>query len=252
LEEVVARTLQLFLALAGAWALALWFALAIWTFRDITARTTNPVTHIFSTLMVVLFWVPGAIIYLILRPRETLDEAFQRAMEEEYLLQDLDDFPICPSCRRSVHDDFLFCPHCTVELRRGCQSCSRPIDVRWEACPYCGTSQRAVDEPVIVPVPETTSQREATRRQSAPQKRLQAIDGGRSPLRDQSPEPVELRATTEGDAALLRAGSAEAEATIAPVGRVTARRSRRGDITPVTDRGARDPDSGSRPVGSGS
>jgi hypothetical protein len=250
LEEVVARTLQLFLALAGAWALALWFALAIWTYRDITARTTNPITHVFSTLMVVLFWVPGAIIYLILRPRETLDEAFQRAMEEEYLLQDLDDFPICPSCRRSVHDEFLFCPHCTVELRRSCRSCARPVDVRWEICPYCGTTQRPVEEPVIVPVPDAPGRRAPRRRQSASQNRLQAIDGGRSQPREHAPEPVELHAV-DADAATMRADSTEAVTTAIPVGHIVAEGPRRAEVTPVKDRGARDPGSESRPVGSG-
>jgi RNA polymerase subunit RPABC4/transcription elongation factor Spt4 len=140
-EALIARIFQLFLALAGAYLLALWFALVVWTYRDITSRSTNAFTQIFSTLVVVLFFVPGAIIYLILRPRETLDEAFQRSMEEEYLLQDLDDYPLCPACRRAVRDDFVFCPHCSTELRHACTTCHRLVDIRWEVCPYCGTDQ---------------------------------------------------------------------------------------------------------------
>ena len=50
----------------------------------------------------VLFFVPGLLLYLILRPKETLDQAFQRALEEEYLLQDLDDLRCCPGCQRTV------------------------------------------------------------------------------------------------------------------------------------------------------
>lgn len=175
-EEVVARVLQLFVALAGAYALALWFALIVWTYRDITARSTNPVTHIFSTLVVVLFWVPGAILYLLLRPRESLDEAFQRTMEEEYLLQDLDEFPVCPSCRRSVRDDFLFCPHCSTELRGSCVACHRLVDLRWDVCPYCGATQF---EPAPA-VPVTSESRSRSSRQSSGASNLQPIDGGRA------------------------------------------------------------------------
>lgn len=178
MEEVLARVLQLFVALTGAYALALWFALIVWTYRDITARTTNAVTQVFSTLVVVLFFVPGAIIYLILRPRETLDDAFQRTMEEEYLLQDLDDFPVCPSCRRSVRDDFLFCPHCKTELRLPCVSCHRLVDVRWENCPYCGAKQYedvlpdgSEEEMEQLPVHGTRHSRPGS---------FQSIDGGRA------------------------------------------------------------------------
>jgi RNA polymerase subunit RPABC4/transcription elongation factor Spt4 len=178
LEEVLARVLQLFIALTGAYALALWFALIVWTYRDITSRTTNAVTQVFSTLVVVLFFVPGAIIYLILRPRETLDDAFQRTMEEEYLLQDLDDFPVCPSCRRSVRDEFLFCPHCRTELRMPCIACHRLVDVRWDNCPYCSAEQYEQDEPA-----ETGHEREVHASDAARHARpgiFQSIDGGRA------------------------------------------------------------------------
>lgn len=176
MEEVLARVLQLFVALVGAYALALWFALVVWTYRDITSRSTNPVTHVFSTLVVVLFWIPGAIIYLLLRPRETLDEAFQRTMEEEYLLQDLDEFPVCLVCRKPVRDDFLFCPHCNTELRGSCVACHRLVDLQWDVCPYCGVTQ--FDPPAVMPV--TADSRARMTRQQTSGTNLQPIDGGRA------------------------------------------------------------------------
>jgi RNA polymerase subunit RPABC4/transcription elongation factor Spt4 len=178
LEEVIVRSLQLMVALAGAYALALWFALVVWTYRDITARTNNPVTHVFSTLIVVLFWVPGAIIYLILRPRETLDEAFQRAMEEEYLLQDLDDMPVCFNCRRAIRDDFVFCPHCSTELRRPCVTCGRFTDVHWEICPYCGAAQQA-DEVAVQRQTESRQQKRSRKRRDGDNGAVAANGNGR-------------------------------------------------------------------------
>jgi RNA polymerase subunit RPABC4/transcription elongation factor Spt4 len=127
------------LALGGAYLIALWFVLAVWTFRDIETRSRSVVTQVFSTLLVVLFWIPGLLLYRLLRPKETLDEAYQRSLEEEYLIQDLEELPLCPSCNHFVEDDFQICPHCNTQLREACTSCSRLIDLRWELCPYCGT-----------------------------------------------------------------------------------------------------------------
>jgi hypothetical protein len=135
--ETAARGAQFLLAIGIAYLIALWFALVAWTFRDIEARSRSVFTQVFSTLLVVLFFVPGLLLYLILRPKETLDQAFQRALEEEYLLQDLDDLPLCPGCQRTVDPEFVLCPHCQTALRGPCPACSRLVDLRWDVCPYC-------------------------------------------------------------------------------------------------------------------
>jgi len=138
--ETAARSAQFLLAVGIAYVVALWFALVAWTFRDIEARSRSVFTQVFSTLLVVLFFVPGLLLYLILRPKETLDQAFQRALEEEYLLQDLDELPLCPGCQRSVDPEFVLCPNCQTSLRGACTSCSRLIDLRWTVCPYCAVA----------------------------------------------------------------------------------------------------------------
>ena len=135
--ETAARGAQFLLAIGIAYLVALWFALVAWTFRDIEARSRSVFTQVFSTLLVVLFFIPGLLLYLILRPKETLDQTFQRALEEEYLLQDLDDLPLCPGCQRAVDAEFVLCPHCQTALRAPCPACSRLIDLRWQVCPYC-------------------------------------------------------------------------------------------------------------------
>lgn len=145
-EAIVARGLQVLIALGGAYFVALWFTLAIWTFRDIENRSKNVVTQVVSTLLVLLFWVPGLFLYFVLRPKETLDEAYQRSLEEEYLLQDLEELPLCPKCQHYVEDDYRLCPYCQAQLKEPCQSCGRLVDLRWEVCPYCGTSHDHEDE----------------------------------------------------------------------------------------------------------
>lgn len=138
IETLVARGLQILLALGGAYLIATWFVLAIWTFRDIESRSRSVLTQVISTLLVVLFWIPGWLLYRMLRPSETLDEAYQRSLEEEYLLQDLQELPLCPTCNHFVEDDWRLCPHCNTQLREDCDSCGRLIDLKWDVCPYCG------------------------------------------------------------------------------------------------------------------
>ncbi len=150
MEAAIARGLQLLIALGGAYLLALWFALIVWTFQDIQTRSRSVVAQIFSTLVVVLFFVPGVLIYMILRPRDTLDDAFQRSLEEEYLLQDLDELLLCPTCQHQVESDFIFCPHCRSSLRASCGGCGRLIDLRWDICPYCGEEQYAAEVPLQI------------------------------------------------------------------------------------------------------
>ena len=114
--ELLARGAQILIAIGGAYLLAVWFVLIVWTYRDIESRSTSVVTQVVSTLLSVLFFVPGVLLYLLLRPKETLDQAFQKSLEEEYLLQDLEDLPDCPNCHRNVRDDYVLCPSCHAKL----------------------------------------------------------------------------------------------------------------------------------------
>lgn len=156
MEALIARAIQILIALGGAYILTLWFAIVVWTFQDIQARSRSVVAQIFSTLVVLIFSIPGLLIYLILRPRYTLDDAFQRSLEEEYLMQDLEELPLCPECQQFVEDDWVFCPNCRTELRDNCIACDRLIDLRWEICPFCGTEQYVdedtLPEPIMQPV----------------------------------------------------------------------------------------------------
>lgn len=173
--EIAGRAAQVLVALAGAYLVVLWFAMIIWTFRDIEGRSRSVFTQVFSTLLSVLFFVPGVLLYMLLRPKETLDQAFQRSLEEEYLLQDLEELPHCPSCHRYVEDDFVLCPHCHAQLREACGNCDRLVDLRWPLCPYCGvvhSEQHLLEERVEPP---------ATRWTAPGLRRRRSLDGGTRP-----------------------------------------------------------------------
>jgi len=193
MEAAIARGIQLLVALGGAYLLALWFALIVWTFQDIQTRSRSVIAQIFSTLVVVLFFLPGILIYLILRPRDTLDDAFQRSLEEEYLLQDLDELLLCPNCQRQVESDFVFCPHCRISLRSSCVGCGRLIDLRWDICPFCGEEQYPEESEVAIAEPWQPAEHEGVGRLLGQAReriagyRAKALDRGARPVDQFSP-----------------------------------------------------------------
>jgi RNA polymerase subunit RPABC4/transcription elongation factor Spt4 len=123
----------------GAFLVALWISLVIWTYRDIRTRARDPLVQTLATLLVAVLNLPGILVYLILRPPRTLEEEYQRTLEEEALLQALEDLPLCPGCERRVKDDWQVCPNCHTKLKKNCENCNRLMELPWNICPYCGT-----------------------------------------------------------------------------------------------------------------
>ena len=126
-------------AFGGAFVAALWIALVIWTYRDIRARARDPLVQILSALLVAILNLPGVLVYLILRPTRTLEEEYQRTLEEESLLQALEELPLCPGCERRVKDDWQVCPNCHTKLKKACHNCGKLMELPWNVCPYCAT-----------------------------------------------------------------------------------------------------------------
>ena len=131
-------------AFAGAFVVALWISLVIWTFRDMRARSRDAFAQLLAALMVFVLGPLGALLYLLLRPRETLAEKYERSLEEEALLQDIEDRQICPGCKQPIEADYVLCPICHTRLRQPCVHCGRLIHPRWGVCPYCATRQQPI------------------------------------------------------------------------------------------------------------
>jgi RNA polymerase subunit RPABC4/transcription elongation factor Spt4 len=134
----------------------LWFAIIVWTLRDVRERTRNPLWQFLAILIVFLFNLPGLIIYLILRPRETLDDKFARALEEETLLQEIENPDLCPNCKRRIEPDYMVCPSCQVQLKEPCRHCGRLMHPKWPVCPYCAKPAmhtRLGEPPPLAPQP---------------------------------------------------------------------------------------------------
>lgn len=122
---------------------ALWISLIIWTFRDMRARSRDFFAQILAALTVAILNIPGFIVYLILRPRETLAEQYERALEEEALLQEIENRPVCPGCGHATEARWRLCPHCHTKLKKPCEHCGELLDLPWQVCPYCEAPQAA-------------------------------------------------------------------------------------------------------------
>jgi len=123
-----------------AFVVIFWLSLLIWTYRDIRSRTQDTVTQILSTALVFVFFVGGLFIYMILRPRQTLAEIYERQLEEESLLAEMTERQTCSNCHARIESDFQVCPSCSQKLKRPCPKCERLLELRWTFCPYCATN----------------------------------------------------------------------------------------------------------------
>lgn len=139
------------IALLGMYIAAFWLAMIIWVFRDYRARSRDGLASFAAALMVAILGLPGLVIYLMLRPRETLAEAYERSLEEEALLQEIEEKPICPGCSRPTHTDWQVCPYCHTTLKKACAQCSRMLELAWSQCPYCAAVQPTLNAGAVPP-----------------------------------------------------------------------------------------------------
>jgi RNA polymerase subunit RPABC4/transcription elongation factor Spt4 len=138
-----------------SYALVLWLAAVVWVYRDVRNRTADQASQLVAVLLVAVFNVPGLIVYLVIRPQTTLADAYERSLETEAILHELQlQATSCQGCRRPIDDDFNICPYCRVTLREPCRNCSRLVRTSWTACPYCTTERQAATRQPMMPPPQ--------------------------------------------------------------------------------------------------
>jgi RNA polymerase subunit RPABC4/transcription elongation factor Spt4 len=137
LETIIAYS-TIFFSILGALLAAVWISLVVWTFRDMRSRSRDPFAQLLAAIVVAVLPGAGLLVYLILRPPETLVEAYERALEEEALLQEIEERPACPGCSRTVDSRWILCPHCHTRLRKICPDCNSLMELQWNLCPFCG------------------------------------------------------------------------------------------------------------------
>ncbi len=125
------------IGLGIAFVVTLWFSLIIWVYRDIRNRSEDHLIWILAVIVTILLFIPGILIYLILRPPITTEEKYQAALEEEALLATLEESELCPGCERKLSAEWMVCPSCHTVLKKKCPNCSSLIELAWDICPFC-------------------------------------------------------------------------------------------------------------------
>ncbi len=129
---VMARNVALVLAVV------FWLALGFWVHKDARRRIGDPLLVLLATLIGLVPPYIGALVYLLFRPSDTLEDVRCRRAELQALEQQLTRArPTCPFCSSTVEPEYLACPVCTTTLREPCAACNAPLEPLWQICPYC-------------------------------------------------------------------------------------------------------------------
>lgn len=117
----------------------LWISTVIWTYVDAKKRGGAALTWSAFNLV---FPFMGLLVYLLLRPKETIEEAELNALEYEFKKALLgDEVRFCPACGKKIEKDFQICPYCLKKLKKKCSNCDRLLNLDWHVCPYCRQEQ---------------------------------------------------------------------------------------------------------------
>jgi RNA polymerase subunit RPABC4/transcription elongation factor Spt4 len=140
--NTIATVVGIIVAVLGAFLFAFWMAMGIWTFNDIRSRTRDWLAILLACLMVLVFPIVGWVLYLMIRPKTTLADVYDRALEEEALLREIEETLACVNCGVPAKENWVYCPNCHNQLQHTCPTCGNLVRNEWEICVYCGTNQQ--------------------------------------------------------------------------------------------------------------
>ncbi|HRJ41500.1 MAG: zinc ribbon domain-containing protein [Caldilineaceae bacterium] len=141
LVNSIATVLGIVVALLGAFLFAFWIAMGIWTFNDIRSRTRDWLAIGLACLLTLIFPLVGLILYMMIRPKDTLADVYDRALEEEAILRELEESVTCHHCGVPVKGEWVFCPNCHSQQQYACHNCGTLVRQEWDICVACGTPQ---------------------------------------------------------------------------------------------------------------
>jgi hypothetical protein len=130
----LARNLTIF------FVVVFWLATAFWVLKDARRRIDDPWLVTMAALLGLFPPFIGPVVYLFVRPHDSIEERADRELENRALEERLAERDLrCPVCRGQVDASFLVCPVCTTRLKQACASCNAPLEPIWQVCPYCAT-----------------------------------------------------------------------------------------------------------------
>ena len=115
-----------------------WLVIIGWVWIDSSERTSKKGLKVGYILLVIFFNIFGLIIYLIIRPSETIEEIYWEDLERRYLKYETSELGDCPRCGSQLYPGYVFCTNCGYRLKVKCPQCGVLIDKDHVFCEYCG------------------------------------------------------------------------------------------------------------------
>lgn len=120
--------------MAGVALVALsWIGVVIFVSKDSERRYKNERLRVFATILAIALYIPGLIIYLVIRPAKTLHEELSTKLLEDAV----HDAGQCTVCKTSNSDKHRFCTRCGQALLKACPECGEGVRHHWAHCPHC-------------------------------------------------------------------------------------------------------------------
>ena len=120
-----------------------WIVVLDWVWMDSGERTTNRKARIIYVLLVLFLNVIGWIIYLIIRPSQTIEQIYWADLERRYLKYETAELDDCVKCGTQLYPGYTYCPKCGLEIKMKCRACGTYIEKDSDFCPFCGKKVRA-------------------------------------------------------------------------------------------------------------
>ena len=124
-----------------------WIVVLDWVWMDSGERTTNKKARIIYVLLVLFLNIFGWIIYLIIRPSQTIEQIYWADLERRYLKYETAELGDCAKCGAQLYPGYTFCPKCGLEIKKKCKACGMYIEKDSEYCAFCG--QKVSSEVVV-------------------------------------------------------------------------------------------------------
>ena len=139
---------NLFSLILGVIIILFWLVIIGWVWIDSGERTSKTSIRVVYLFLVIFLNIPGLIIYLIVRPSETIEQIYWADLERRYLKYETAELGDCPKCGHQLLPGYVHCSNCGNEIKRKCPNCGVLINKDHKFCENCGTQlrERAIAE----------------------------------------------------------------------------------------------------------
>ena len=139
---------NMFGTILGLILVIFWLVIIGWVWVDSGERTSKKGLRFWYLLLVIVLNIPGLIIYLIVRPSETIEEIYWADLERRYLKYETSELGDCPKCGSQLYPGYVFCTNCGSRIKVRCPKCNVLVDKDHKYCEFCGFQirERAIGE----------------------------------------------------------------------------------------------------------